>query len=169
LEARALGGIGRADLAVELLGEQPGPEVAQLRADLLWEGRHWARAGAAIEGMHGDAWRRREALGEAARRDLLRAGVAFALAGDAAGLERLRARWTSHFEGTPQAGLFTTVTGRIEAQGTEFRAIVREVAAYDAMQRFVRDYREIFRPGGSDGSRAPAAPQAAAPAPERRG
>lgn len=170
LEARALGGIGRADLAVELLGEQTGTEVAQLRADLLWEGRHWAQAGAAIEAVHGDAWRRRDALGEIARRDILRAGVAFALAGDSAALERLRTRWTPLFEGTPQAALFATVTGRIEAQGTEFRAVVRDVAGYDAMQRFVREYRESFRPGSVGAPPRPAGPpQAEATTPERRG
>jgi hypothetical protein len=170
LEARALGGMGRADLAVELLGEQTGTEVAQLRADLVWEGRHWARAGAAIEAVHGEAWRRRETVGEVARRDILRAGVAFALAGDNATLERLRTRWTPHFEGTPQAALFATVTGRIEAQGIEFRTVVREVAGYDAMQRFVREYRESFRPGGSSGAPRPTArPQAEAPTTERRG
>jgi hypothetical protein len=93
----------------------------------------------------GEAWRRPGALPARVRADLLRAAVGYALSNDQPSLDRLRARYGARMAGTPDAASFALLAGRIENQGSEFRALARSVAQTDTMQAFLREYRERWR------------------------
>lgn len=148
VEARALAQVGRGKLAVELLSGEVGAEFKRLKADLLWESKDYAEAGLAIEDELGETWKAREPLSPVQRTEVLRAAVAHALAGDQAAVDRVRQRFGDAMAGTPDAVTFNVLTGRIEAQGTEFRQIARNIAAVNTLEGFLKEYRERYRPGG---------------------
>ncbi len=145
IEARALASLGRAELAIELLGNESSEEARRLRGDLLWEGRRWGDAAAAYEALLGDVWRQVGPLSDVARADVLRIVVGYALAGNQTAIDRMRTRYSARMGSTPEAAAFAVLTARTEAQGTEFRAMVRALAQPDTMQRFLREYRERWR------------------------
>jgi tetratricopeptide (TPR) repeat protein len=105
VEARALLALGRSDHALELLQGDKTPEAADVRAEAAWKQRDWAQAGALIEGQLGDRWKRPDALSAEDQGRLMRAGVAYSLAGDDASLARLRTRYAKLAEasGAPEA------------------------------------------------------------------
>jgi hypothetical protein len=144
IEARALAGVGRPELAVELLGEDASEPTRRLKADLLWEGARWRDAAALLEGLVGEG--ARGALPDRDRADVMRAAVAYALAGEQPGLDRLRLRFAAAMAASPDAEAFRVVTGAVERQGAEFRAIARSIAATDTAEAFLRRLREARTP-----------------------
>ncbi len=93
VEARALLALGRGDHALELLQGDKSPEAADVRAEASWKQRAWPQAGALLEGQLGDRWKRPDPLSGEEQGRLMRAGVAYSLAGDEAALTRLRTRY----------------------------------------------------------------------------
>jgi hypothetical protein len=98
LEAQALGALGRTAPALAMLEGDRSTEAAQARAGIAWEGGDWRTAGAALEGLLSDRWRKAPALDADEERRLLRAAIAYSLCGDTAALARLRARYNAHVE-----------------------------------------------------------------------
>lgn len=145
IEARALASVGRSPLAVELLAGENSEEMRRLKADLLWEGKKYREAAAATEELLGDLWRKPLPLTDKARADVLRAAVGYALAADQTAIDRLRTRYAARMQAAPEAATFNLLTGPIESQGTEFRAIARSLAATSTMSSFLREYRERYR------------------------
>ena len=93
VEARALMQIGRFDHALEVLGADKSADAQQLRADIAWQGKDWAKAGALLEARLGDRWKSTGPLKPAEEAALVRAGSAYSLANDEAALTRLRQRF----------------------------------------------------------------------------
>jgi hypothetical protein len=103
VEARALLALGRGEHALELLEADKSPEAADVRAEAAWRDHSWAMAGSLIEAGLGDRWKRADPLGVEDQGRLMRAGVAFSLAGDDAALTRLRTRYGKLAEGSNAA------------------------------------------------------------------
>jgi hypothetical protein len=143
IEARSLAALGRPDIGIELLGDDDSEATRRLRADLLWEGRSWALAAAALETLSLRAGTS-GALSTPARVDVLRAAVAFALANEQPGLDRLRASFASRMADTPESHAFNVLTSPTTGHGVEYRNLMREVSTVDTLQNFLRDYRERF-------------------------
>ncbi|MDQ0471426.1 hypothetical protein [Labrys wisconsinensis] len=157
LEARALAETARPDLALEILDQLDSPEVPRLRADILWQARRWPAAAAAIENQLGDCWQGPEPLNEMQRGAALRAAIAYSLADDRIGLDRLRTKFAAKMADSADAASFETVTAPIESRGGKFSDIAREIAASDTLDAFLRDYRARYMGAPS----APAKPAAA--------
>ena len=96
LEARALTGLGKFDNALEILGKDASPEAQDARAEVFWKQKDWAKAGDAYAKRLGDRWKTAATplTGEEESR-LIRAGVAFSLAGDGKALTAL----SEHYSG----------------------------------------------------------------------
>lgn len=95
IEARALSDLGRLDHALEVLERDETPEARDLRAEIVWRKKDWPQAGQLFEASLGDRWRTETPLSAEDEGKLLRAGVAFSLAGDDAALLRLEQRYSS--------------------------------------------------------------------------
>ena len=95
IEARALSDIGRHDFALEVIAGIEGRESLRLRSDIYWASRRWQKAAEHIELLYGDRWKSFEPLTDAERADILRAGVAYALAEDKLGTARLRDKYAA--------------------------------------------------------------------------
>jgi hypothetical protein len=93
IEARAWLALNQNDHALELVDKDKSADADTVRADVAWRMRDWAKAGPMLEKLLGDRWKAPGPLTPEQEAMLLRAGVAYSMAKDDAGLERLRARF----------------------------------------------------------------------------
>ncbi|MEL7526627.1 MAG: hypothetical protein AAFN16_12690 [Pseudomonadota bacterium] len=144
VEARALTENGRPDLALELVRNMRGSDVDRLRADTFWAAESWRDAGEQLEAMHGSRWSDNIPLDELERRDILRAGIAYSLAGDQLSLERLQTKYTGKMANSPEALAFEVVTRPIQTQGVEFLEVANRLADTDSLETFLQEYRRQY-------------------------
>ncbi|MEP4033533.1 hypothetical protein [Roseibium polysiphoniae] len=144
VEARALTASGRPDLALELVRNMRGSDVDRLRADTFWAAQSWRDAGEQLEAMHGSRWSDNIPLDPLERRDILRAGIAYSLAGDQLSLNRLQNKYMAKMTDSPEALAFEVVTRPIEAQGVEFLEVANRLAGTDELETFMEEYRRQY-------------------------
>ncbi|WP_297585805.1 hypothetical protein [Roseibium sp.] len=144
VEARALTESGRPDLALELVRNMRGTDVDRLRADTFWAAESWRDAGEQLEAMHGSRWSDNIPLDELERRDILRAGIAYSLAGDQLSLERLQTKYTNKMADSPEAFAFEIVTRPVDARGVEFLEVANRLADVDSLETFLKEYRRQY-------------------------
>lgn len=144
LEARALADAGRTALALEVLENVRGQDVARMQADMLWRAKRWQDVGEVLEKMLGDTWRRETLLSDAERHDVMRAAIAYVLADDRIGTDRVRSKFAAKMSQTPDAKAFETVTMGNTRDTADFRGITRRVSAVDTLEAFLDDYRKRF-------------------------
>ncbi|MTI45246.1 hypothetical protein E1178_16690 [Roseibium hamelinense] len=144
VEARALTASGRPDLALELVRNMRGADVDRLRADTFWAAQSWRETGEQLEAMHGSRWSDNIPLDAQEREDILRAGIAYSLAGDQLSLDRLRTKYTEKMSDSSEALAFEVVTRPIEAQGVEFLEVANALANTDTLETFMEEYRRQY-------------------------
>jgi hypothetical protein len=144
LEARALGELGRAEAAIEILNTMEGDDVQALKADALWIAQKWPKAGDQLERMLGARWQETPALDKAERFNVLRAAIAYSLAGDQFALDRVRKKFYEKMVKTPDAESFVMVTRPVKSQGVSFRDLARDVAATDTLDSFMKQFRARY-------------------------
>jgi tetratricopeptide (TPR) repeat protein len=140
IEARAWSGLGRYDNALEIVGKDTSPEASDLRAEVTWKEKDWAGAGAAYEKALGDRWKAGGVLSTDQEGRLLRAGVAYSLAGDGAALARLQQRYQGFYDqarnpdalrvaltGEPSGRLSVADFGRATADNEAFAGWVQRM------------------------------------------
>jgi tetratricopeptide (TPR) repeat protein len=98
LAARALLALGHFDEALEFIQADKSAEANDLRADITWKQKNWAASGPLFEKSLGDRWKNEAPLTPAEEAKLLRASVAYSLAGDDAALTRLRTRYAGYID-----------------------------------------------------------------------
>jgi tetratricopeptide (TPR) repeat protein len=158
VEARALTESGRPDLALELVRNMRGSDVDRLRADTFWAAESWRDAGEQLEAMHGSRWSDNIPLDDLERRDILRAAIAYSLAGDQLSLERLQTKYMSKMSDSPEAMSFEVVTRPIEAQGVEFLEVANRLADIDSLETFLKEYRRQYMSPDRSPDQSAAAP-----------
>jgi tetratricopeptide (TPR) repeat protein len=99
IEARAWAGVGHYDNALEILEKDKSQDAEDLRAEITWKEKDWAKAGPLYEKSLGDRYKNPAPLTAEEQGKLLRAGVAMSLAGDDAGLTRLRDQYKGFVDG----------------------------------------------------------------------
>lgn len=144
MEARALAELGLEDHALELLEDQKGHEAQLLRADVLWSSQQWEKSGMQVENMLGRIWASDEPLSDTDRPLVMRAAIAYSLADNPVALERLRKKYGEKMRDSEDGNSFATVTEPIERQGIEFRALAREIAGVDTLDRFINSFRKRY-------------------------
>ena len=98
IEARAWAGVGRYESALEIIEKDTSKEGQDLRAEICWKQKDWAKAGPQFEKALGARWKDPTALSAEDEGKLLRAGVAYSLAGDDAALTRLSSQYNRFFD-----------------------------------------------------------------------
>ncbi len=93
IQARALSALGRTDDALEILDVDTSADALAARADVLWRKRDWPQAGKLLELALGARFKSPAPLSDVEQAELLRAAIAYSLAGDDAGVTRLRTRY----------------------------------------------------------------------------
>jgi len=146
LEARALAGLKQFDAAVGLLADDTSQEAKRLRTDIAWESGNWSVAGTRSEDMLGDRATTGGPLSPEERAQVMRAAVAYSLAGDDAALQRLRTRFAAKMGDSPDARAFSVVTGKIDQQGVAFQDLAKSIASVDTLQGFMADLKKQGAP-----------------------
>jgi hypothetical protein len=142
LEARAYAALKQYDNAIDLIAVDQSPDTRQLRADIYWESGNWAVAGQKIEELLDAA--DMTALSGPERMDVLRAAVAYSMAGDEKSLERLSAGFVARMKPTPDANLFAVLTQPIDMHGLAFRDAAAKIASVDTLKTFMADFQKKF-------------------------
>jgi hypothetical protein len=140
VEARAWTALGRFDSALEILDKDASKDAQDLRAEITWKQKDWAAAGPLYEKALGERWKTPTPLTSEEEGRLLRAGVAYSLAGDAAALARLQQRYQGFYAGAhnpdalrialtgePTGQLSVADFGRVAADGETFAGWVSKM------------------------------------------
>ncbi|MCJ2085901.1 hypothetical protein MKK88_07825 [Methylobacterium sp. E-005] len=144
IRARALSDLTRTDLALETIEEESGPDIERLRADIYWGARRWREAGETHEALLGEAWRSGQPLDAASRADAIRAAIAYNLAAEAIGLERLKAKFSESMAASPDARTFALLTGTNPTRAPGFRAVAAQATKADTLSAFLAEYRKRY-------------------------
>lgn len=140
VEARAWTSLGRFDGALEIIERDSGKDAADLRAEILWKQKNWAAAGPLFEKSLGERFKNPTPLSTDEEGRLLRAGVAYSLAGDEGALLRLQTRYGGFYEkannpealrialsGAPSGRLSVADFGRVSADNEVFAGWVEKM------------------------------------------
>ncbi len=142
LESRALMGTNRFDNALDVISSFKGPEAERMRSDIFWAAKRWRQAGESIELMLGDRWKQDEPLDEIERGDILRAGLAYALAGESLGLSRLKEKYGAKMEGAPEKAAFDQIS--MNPSPRAIGAATKLLANTDSLAVFLKMYQAKF-------------------------
>jgi tetratricopeptide (TPR) repeat protein len=142
LESRALMGANRFDNAIDVLASLKGPETERQRADVFWTAKRWRQAGEAIELMLGERWKEEETLNEIERHDVLRAGLAYALAGETLSLTRLKEKFGGKMDGAPEKAAFDQIAAKPNPRA--IGAAAKLLANVDSLAVFLKMYQAKF-------------------------
>jgi hypothetical protein len=164
IETRALCDLKMYDEAFDLIAGEQSPEAERLRADIMWDAKRWPDAAAKTEALLGAKYEDFAALTEIERMDVMRAGVAYSLAGDALSLERLRVRFGAKMAQSPDAKAFAVVTQTSDVTADDYKNLVKRVASADTLEAFLAEFRAKYGQGGTT-SAALTTPTAAATPP----
>jgi len=145
IEARALGELGRAGAAVEILNTMKGKSVEQLKADAFWTAREWKSAGQQLEKVLGGRWRDPEPLSDTDRFNVLRAAISYSLADDQFSLDRLGKKFYPKLVKTKDAESFLLVTKPVKSKGVAFRNLAKEIASIDTLDAFMKEFRASYK------------------------
>ena len=141
IQSRALTALGRYDDALEILDADASPDARAARAEALWRKRDWPAAGKSMELALGDRFKSGAPLADLEQTELLRAAIAYSLAGDESGLGRLRTRYGVQAGAAkdaallkvalagPQAGFGAGEYGRAGSEADTFAAWVAAMKA----------------------------------------
>ena len=98
VESRAWMGVGKYDTALEIIEKDASKDATDLRAEITWKQKDWAKSGPQFEKALGDRWKNPQPLSADDEGKLLRAGVAYSLAGDDVALARLTGQYKGFFD-----------------------------------------------------------------------
>lgn len=179
VEGRALMMLGRHEHALEVIQRDASREANDLRAEVMWRQKDWAGAALAFERSLGDRWKDPSILSADEEGRLLRAGVAYSLAGDDVALNRLDGRWSGFYDKARNPAALRVALG---GAGTGARGVAefgRLTADAEAFTGWVAKMKERFRQGPTNYApnplakpavvTPPAQKQAAAEGGQRRG
>lgn len=144
LEAQALSALQRYDHALEIIADDKTDPARSLRADILWAAGDYAAAGRALEDLLGLSWTSDEPLEDAEQFDVLRAAIAYVLANETEGVERVRQKFAEKMTEGPRAASFAIVASSSDGRGIAFRDLAREIAQVDMLNRFMDGYRTRY-------------------------
>jgi hypothetical protein len=144
LEARALAAMKRYDQALDLVAVDDSHDARKLHADIAWDSRNWSMAAQNTETLLGDRWNDDRPLTDEERTDVMRAAIAFSLANDETGLDRIRDHFAPKMQATPDATAFAVVTQNIDRQGLAFRETAAKLASIGTLEAFMKDFKEKY-------------------------
>lgn len=150
LEARALSEMGRVDAALDLIADDRSDAAGRLRADIAWDNRDWEETGPRIERLLGNRYQNPAPLTPPEQNDVMRAAIAYSLAGDRASARRLGQRFGEMMDATDQAAAFALLTDDNATPGNvRFNDLAGRIAGIDTLEAFIQPFRARFNGEGA--------------------
>ena len=161
--------LGRHEHALEVIQRDNSREAADLRAEIMWRQKDWAGAATAFERSLGERWKDPSILSAEDEGRLLRAGVAYSLAGDEAALNRLEGRWSGFYDKARNPAALRVALGGAGSGALGVAEFGRLTADTEAFTGWVAKMKERFRQGPTQYAPAPLAkPAVGGPAPQKQ-
>ncbi len=145
ITARALMGLGRLDAAGEIIEPDKSPEAQDVRAEIAWKQHDWPLAAAMFERSLGERWKQALPLRVEEEGKLLRAGVAYSLAGDDEALTRLRDRYQDFFERSRNPEALRVAFAGMDGGSLTANDFSRAVADNEGFAGWVAKMKQRFR------------------------
>jgi tetratricopeptide (TPR) repeat protein len=145
ITARALMALGRLDAAVEIIEPDTSADAQDVRAEIAWKARNWELAGSLFERSIGERWKSPLPLRPDEESRLLRAGVAYSLAGDDAALARLRDRYNGYFELARNPEALRVAFAGVDGGALTANDFSRTVADNEGFAGWVARMKQRFR------------------------
>lgn len=150
LMARAQVELGMYEAALDVIARNESPVAERLRADISWEQQNWPQAGRRLEALLGTRYRRPDPLTPSEQTDLVRAAIAYSLAGDRQSSLRLGERYGEAMGQTNQGAAFEVLTDSATPAGTvRLSDLSSEIAGIDTLDAFMEPFRERFNTAAS--------------------
>ncbi len=143
LEGRALAELSEFEQALELITGLDALEANLLRADIYWAAQDWPMAANSLEKVLADAGPQPadKSLDAAIQGRVMRAAIAYALAGQQAGLDKLRTRFDAQMATSSYADSFDVISRSSSNNGVAFRQLANTIAGLDTLKDFMATYR----------------------------
>ncbi len=143
LEGRALSELSEFDQALELIAGLDVPEANLLRADIYWAAQDWPMAAISLDKVLADGGTppADKPFDAALQGRIMRAAIAYALAGQQEGLDKLRDRYDTQMVASPYADSFDVISRSIANNGVAFRQLASTIAGLDTLKDFMATYR----------------------------
>lgn len=165
ITARALMSLGRLEAAAEIIEPDKSPDAREIRAEIAWKAKDWPMAGSLFETGLGDRWKSPLPLRPDEEARLLRAGVAYSLAGDDAALGRLRQRYDGYVEQSRNPEALRVAFAAADGGALTANDFSRAVADNEGFAGWVAKMKQRFRDKPAPtGPAVTKAAEAAAPA-----
>jgi len=155
ITARALMALGRLDAAEEIIEPDKSPDARDIRAEIAWKGKNWPLAGSLFETAMGDRWKSPLPLRPDEEAKLLRAGVAYSLAGDDAALGRLRERYDGYIDQSRNPDALRVAFAAADGGALTANDFSRAVADNEGFAGWVARMKQKFRDKPSPTGPAP--------------
>ena len=143
--ARALMGLGRLDAAEEIIEPDRSPEAQDVRAEIAWKQHNWPLAATMFEASLGERWKQDLPLKVEEEGKLLRAGVAYSLAGDDEALTRLRGRYDGLFDRARNPEALRVAFAGVDGGTLTANDFSRAVADNEGFAGWVAKMKQRFR------------------------
>jgi len=140
LEAQALAALKQWDREQDILAVDNTADTRKLRADIYWTSGNWEQAGEKAEELISTA-SNTTAMPQQDRDTLMRAAIAYSLAGNQIALNRLRDRFGAKLQGSSDASAFAVISQKPDTQGAAFKDVAARIASIDTLQAFMSDFR----------------------------
>lgn len=142
LEGRALAELAEFEQALELIAGQNDAEASLLRADIYWAAQDWPMAAATLDKVIGEAVPPPDKpLDPVVQGRIMRAAIAYALAGQQDGLDKLRTRYETQMAASSYADSFDVISRSSTSNGVAFRQLASTIADLDTLKDFMATYR----------------------------
>jgi tetratricopeptide (TPR) repeat protein len=162
IEARAWLQVGEYDHALEILADDASPDAQLVRAEVDWKKRDWPNAGSLFETLLGERWKTPGPLSGDEEGKLLRAGIAFSLAGNDAALARLRDHYQSFVPQAHAPDALKVVLSGFSTEQLGRADFTRAAAENDSFAGWVTAMKKRFKesPAPVSGAKSPPQPGA---------
>jgi hypothetical protein len=145
VEARAWLALNQNDHALELVGKDTSPDADGIRAEVAWRSQNWPQVGALLEKILGERWKKADPLAPDQEAMLLRAGVAYSLAKDDAGLARLRGHFGGFVDQARSADALRVALAGPDAMPTLTRDFGKYAEGADLFAGWVERMKQKFK------------------------
>ncbi|EGF91189.1 tetratricopeptide repeat family protein [Asticcacaulis biprosthecium C19] len=160
LEARALTELNEPDKALDVLGSDASADADDVRADIYWRQQSWAKAGAVLERRLGERYKAEGPLAAGDEGRLIRAGIAYSLMKDTAGLKRLSERWGKFIDTASSPDALRVALAPLDGGDVSAKDFASAATATDTFTGWVGGMKKRFRDKDNATGKKPAAPAA---------
>ena len=111
------------------------------RQDIYWAAQDWALAADSLQKVLGERWKDPTPLAPATQAQVMRAAIAYTLAGKQPELDMLRTNYLDKMAKNPYTDGFAVITQSPDGQGVAFRQLASTIAGIDTLKDFMANYR----------------------------